>query len=316
MKAILLLAPALLFAYQPTLINRIRAAAESDRSASIDGNFRAEVTRAAGDSVYAPIDRFVLRDSNNSVVYEKSGFGHTTFDLANTGAVVGIDLSGPADGRALVSFYSPVGEKLGSASVGFLQATAFSASGSVYCVQDGVSGLRVFSPDGTELYNLGTSDWFAVSDDGDRIVLIRGPVIVIFIKGAEVGRVSLTSSAIRQVRFSADGDQLVVAERRTLSLYRLMPVQLQFKYVEPDPGLDFVSADIAPDNPLIAAGLDETAPSYHTHGLVCLFDAFGRLIWQDDIRYDHWVAHIPDVSFGAGRRFQVRTAGEVIEYRY
>jgi len=65
-----------------------------------------------------------------------------------------------------------------------------------------------FSPDGTELYNLGTSDWFAVSDDGDRIVLIRGPVIVIFIKGAEVGRVSLTSSAIRQVRFSATATSL------------------------------------------------------------------------------------------------------------
>jgi hypothetical protein len=320
MKAFLLLIPASIFAFQPTLIGRTKVTTGSDYQSSPNGKYRAEVEYSAGNSEYVPISRFVLRAEDGSIVYEKNDYRHTTFDIANTGAAVGIDFDGPVSGRALLNFYDPKGVRLGTASISFLNGTAFSRTGNLYCVQDGVNGLRVFSPDGTELYNLGTGNSFAVAPDGRRVALARDKDIALFQDGAEIGRIPLTSPFIRQMKFSLDGNQLGFIDRKNLYLYRVARTRQVFRYTEHNPDLNFISVDLAPDHPLIAAALDEDmgrgSPSRHSRGIVFLFDSSGRLFWQNEIRYSRWNTRTPDVFFSGDRVLSVRTLDERYDFSY
>jgi hypothetical protein len=320
MKTMLLLFPLTLFAFQPSLIGKAKIDRAPDYLSSPNGRYHAEIEYSTGNSEFVPISRFVLRDEQGSIVYEKSNYRHTTFDIANNGAVVGIDFDGPVSGRAVLNFYDPKGALLGTSSVSFLNGTAFSSNGSVYCVHDGINGLRVFSPDGTELHNLGTGNWFTVSPDGNRVALARDKDIVLFGDGVELGRIPLSSPFIRQMKFSPDGNQFVFADRKNLYLYRVAQTRQMFRYSEKNPNLNFISVDIAPDHPLIAAALDEDmgrgALSRHVHGMVFLFDTSGRLLWQNEIRYSKWNTHIPDVFFSGSRRLSVRTLEEQYEFSY
>jgi hypothetical protein len=241
-------------------------------------------------------------------------------DIANNGTVVGIDFDGPGSGRAVLHFYAPGGAELGTASIGFLRATAFASNGSVYCVNDGINGLRVFTPDGTELYDLGTGNWFAVSADGARIALARDDGIEVFVRGASTGRIPIASPFIRQMTFSPDGWELAFIDRGSLSLYRVASLTGQFRYLELNPRLSFTSVDISSENPVVLAGLDEDLgegmPARHTRGFVYLFDTSGHRLWSDEVDYKDWNAHMPEVLFTGSRAFRVRTLDNVSEYRY
>jgi hypothetical protein len=320
MKKLIFLIPVLALALEPVLVSRTALTSEASQFISQNGWYRAEVTYAQGNSEFVPIDRFALRDSLGSVLYTKTGFGHTVVDVANTGAVVGLDFDGPMSGHAGLVFYDRDGQPQGRTDVGFRTATEFSKSGNVYCVLDGRNGLRVFTAQGEELYNLGPASSFTVSADGSTVALYRGSDVVVFRFGSELSRIHVGTPFVRSLRLSENGARLVVLERKSITLYAVESGRPVFRYTEKAPGLNFISADISSDGQLVLAGLDydpgRGRPGRHTQGSAYLFDAAGTRRWQTGLKYSRWNFRMPDVGFSSGSTFTVRTMSERLDYRY
>jgi hypothetical protein len=314
------LLPAALSAVEPALVRSTGIERDPRRCYSARRTFSARVEYAEGNSEFVPIGRFTLEDEKGNPAYTRSGDNHTLLDIADNGAAVGIDFDGPVSGRAELHFYDPQGIERGAAEVEFLNERAFSANSTVYCVNDGRLGLRVFDLQGKELYNPGTGNRFAVAPDGRTIALAGDEAIALYTEGTKTGRIPLASPFIRQMKFSPDGSLLGYVDRKNVRLYSIAESRLRFQYRAPNPDLNFVSLDVAPDNGLILAGSDEDqgrgAPNRHSRGFIYLLDAQGNSLWQQELRYSGWSIFVPQVEFGPDRRFQVRTAETVYEYRY
>jgi hypothetical protein len=251
-------------------------------------------------------------------VYTRSGGQHTVLDISDNGLVVGADFDGPVSGRAKLHFYDAQGRERGAADVGFWDWHGFSARGSVYCVQDGKQGLRVFTSEGKELYNAGRCNRFAVSADGRRVALATDEVIVLLNDGVRTAGIPIASPFVRQMAFSPDGERFGYCERRTLRLYRVRDAALEFQYRPEDAKLQFISLDVG--NELAVAGLDVDGgrgkTDRHRRGFVVLLDSAGAPAWRQELTYGQWNVAVPDVRFESGSTFRVRTADALREYRY
>jgi hypothetical protein len=317
MRAIVVaLLPAFLMAAAPSLVSQEKASTDAYHFYSPGRAYEALVEYETGNTEYVPFSRFALKDKSGTTVYSKQGRGHTLLDIADNGTVVGIDFDGPISGRAKLHFYNVAGVEQGTAEVGFLDRRAFSADGRVYCVNDGKRGLRVFTVEGRELYNLGKGNRFAVSADGKQVVLAQDDAILLFTEGKQTSRIPGSSPFIRQMRFSPDGSLFGYVDRRELHLFRVATSEPLFVWRPEDAGFSFTSLDIASD--MVLAGLDRDAgrgtSDRHKRGRVCLLDLAGKPVWCEDLAYSRWNAFVPAVRFCQGRAFEVRTATDFLNY--
>ena len=315
---VLSLVPVLALALAPTLVSERPVGTDTLQFRSPFGNYGAKAEYALGNSEFVPIDRFELRDRTGKTIYTKSGGRHTVLDISDNGLVVGVDFDGPVSGAAKLHFYDAQGNERGTADVGFWGRHAFSAGGSVYCVQDGKRGLRVFTSEGKELYNAGRCNRFAVSADGRRVALATDAAILLLEDGVRTASIPIGSPFIRHMAFSPDGERLGYCERRTLSLHRVRDAALEFHYRPDDAKLRFISLDVG--NQLAVAGLDldggQGTPDRHRRGFVTLIDSAGAPVWQQELAYKRWNIAVPDVRFGPDGTLSVKTADFVREYRY
>jgi hypothetical protein len=315
---VLSLLPALAMALAPTLVSERPAGSDDLQFRSPGGSYGAKVEYAVGNTEFVPFVRFELRDRAGKTVYTKSGGQHTVLDISDNGLVVGVDFDGPVSGRAKLHFYDAQGRERGTAEVGFWNRYGFSADGSVYCVLDGKQGLRVFTSEGKELYNAGQGNRFAVSADGRQVALATDEAILLLKEGVRTASIPIASPFVRQMAFSPDGERFGYCERSTLYLHRVRDAALQFKYRPEDARLQFISLDVG--NELAVAGLDVDGgrgkADRHRRGFVILLDSAGAPAWQQELTYTRWNIVVPDVRFGAGSTFRVRTAEAVREYRY
>jgi hypothetical protein len=315
---VLSLMPALVLALAPTLVSKRPVGTDTLQFRSPGGGYGAKVVYAVGNTEFVPFDRFELRDRAGKMVYTRSGGQHTVLDISDNGLVVGADFDGPVSGRAKLHFYDAQGRERGAADIGFWDRHGFSADGSVYCVQDGKQGLRVFTSEGKELYNAGRCNRFAVSADGRQVALATDEAIRLLKDGVPTASIPISSPFVRQMAFSPDGERFGYCERRTLRLYRVRDAALQFQYRPEDAKLLFISLDVG--NELAVAGLDVDGgrgnTDRHRRGFVILLDSAGAPAWQQELTYGQWNSAVPDVRFEAGSMFRVRTADAAREYRY
>lgn len=320
MKKLLFLIPVLTLALKPSLVSQTKITDNSYKLSSSNGEFCGSITYGEGTSEFVPIERFTLKDKSGHLRYELTQFGSTLVDISNNGSVVGIDFSGPVSNKATLHFYSPAGIQVGTASVGSLLERSFSTDGSVYCVNDGTSGLCVFDPAGNELHNVGRGNWFAVSADGKMIALAQDNSLLIFNEGKPAGSIALASPFIRQMRFSPDGTRLSFVDRKNLVVYSTAESRMLLNYRENNSQLNFISCDVNAGNNLVVAGLEEDKGrgtiDRRTRGYIYLFDATGKLAWKGQVRYSNWSAFIPDTRFTSDHSFQVKTVDEVYEYKF
>jgi len=310
--------PALALALAPTLVSERPVGTDAWQFRSPSGNYGARVEYSLGNTEFVPMDRFELRDRAGKTVYVKSGVQHTVLDISDNGLVVGVDFDGPVSGRAKLHFYDLQGRERGTADVGFWGRHGFSADGSVYCVQDGKRGLRVFISEGKELYNAGRCNRFAVSADGRRVALATDDAILLLKDGLRTASIPVASPFIRGMAFSPDGERFGYCERRSLYLCQVRDAALGFQYQPEDARRQFISLDVG--NDLVVAGLDvdggRGTADRHRRGSVVLLDATGLPLWQQELTYDRWYFAVPEVRFGPPGTFSVRTADAVREYRY
>ena len=315
---IISLVPALALAVSPTLVSERPVGTGAWQFRSPSGNYSARVEYARGNTEFVPFDRFELLDAAGKAVYVKSGCGHTVLDISDNGLVVGVDFDGPISGRAKLHFYDAQGRERGVAEVGFWDRHGFSADGSVYCVQDGKRGLRVFASDGKELYNAGRGNRFAVSADGRRVALATDEAILLLEAGVRTASIPIASPFVRRMVFSPDGERFGYCERRALQVHRVRDAALEFRYQPEDARLQFISFDLG--NQLTAVGLDlagdRRTAGRHRRGLLVLLDSAGAPIWQQQLAYKRWNIAVPEVRFGRAGTFSVKTADVVQEYRY
>jgi hypothetical protein len=315
---IISLVPALALAVSPMLVSERPAGTGAGQFRSPSGNYSARVEYARGNTEFVPFDRFELLDAAGKAVYVKSGCGHTVLDISDNGLVVGVDFDGPISGRAKLHFYDAQGRERGVAEVGFWDRHGFSADGSVYCVQDGKRGLRVFASDGKELYNAGRGNRFAVSADGRRVALATDEAILLLEAGVRTASIPIASPFVRRMVFSPDGERFGYCERRALQVHRVRDAALEFRYQPEDARLQFISFDLG--NQLTAVGLDlagdRRTAGRHRRGLLVLLDSAGAPIWQQQLAYKRWNIAVPEVRFGRAGTFSVKTADVVQEYRY
>jgi hypothetical protein len=276
------------------------------------------VQYARGNTEFVPFDRFELLDAAGKTVYARSGGGHTVLDISDNGLVVGVDFDGPVSGRAKLHFYDTRGIERGTAEVGFWDRHGFSTDGSVYCVQDGKRGLRVFASDGKELYNAGRGSRFAVSADGRRVALATEDAILLLEAGVRTASIPIASPFVRRMAFSPDGERFGYCERSALYMYQVRDAALEFQYRPEDARLQFISLDVG--NGLAVAGLDVAGDrrtvGRHRRGLAVLLDSAGAPVWQQELTYKRWNIAVPEVRFGRAGTFSVKTAEVVREYRY
>jgi len=315
---VLLLLPALLLAFTPMLVSERPVGTNTVQFRSPSGNYGARVEYSLGNTEFVPIDRFELQDRTGKTMYTKSGGQHTVLDISDNGLVVGVDFDGPVSGRAKLHFYDVQGRERGTAEVGFWDRHGFSAGGSVYCVQDGKRGLRVFTSDGKELYNAGRCNRFAVSADGRQVALATDDAVLFLKDGLRTASIPVASPFIRGMAFSPDGERFGYCERRSLCLYQVRDTTLDFQYQPEDTRLQFISLDVG--NDLVVAGLDvdggRGTADRHRRGSVVLLDATGLPLWQHELTYDRWYFAVPEVRFEPAGTFSVNTADAVREYRY
>jgi len=315
---VLMLVPAVALALAPTLVSERPAGAGALQFYSPSGSYGAKVEYTQGNTEFVPFDRFELRDRAGKTVYARNGVQHTVLDISDNGRVVGVDFDGPVSGRAKLHFYDAQGRVRGTADVGFWDRHGYSAGGSVYCVLDGKRGLRVFSIEGKELYNAGRGNRFAVSPDGRRVALATDESILLLEDGVRKSGIPISSPFIRGMAFSPDGERFGYCERGALYLHRVRGAALEFQYQPEDARLQFISLDV--DNRLVVAGLDldggRGTTDRHRRGFVTLLDSAGVPAWQQELAYARWYFAVPEVRFGPGGTFRVRTADAVREYRY
>lgn len=314
-----LVLPAILLAATPRLLSEEPVAARPDGFFSPQGRFQATVELTEGNTEFVPIARFELRDDAGRLVYARPGAGHTVLDISDNGTVVGADFDGPVSGAARLAFYDSAGNLSGTADIGFYNQRAFSADGSRFGVLDGRSGLRVFTADGRELYNLGPGKRFAFSADGSRIALARDEAVLLYRDGRPTGSIPVAGSFLRQLVFSADGARLGLIDRHALRMFRTADSGLEFEFRPAEAGLQFISLDISPEGGLVLAGLDNGArgsPDRHRRGQAVLLDGAGRVLWQQSLEYQRWNIGLPAVRFEPGHKFELRTAEAVSRWQY
>jgi len=308
------------FSLSPVLVSRESIRPEPNTFYSPGRAYRAAVEYTTGNSEFVPFSRFELSGPDGKAVYARKGDGHTVLDVSDQGRVVGVDFDGPVSGHALLHFYDLAGTEQATADVGFLDCRTFSSDGSRYAVLDGKAGLRVFSAEGAELYDLGPASTFALSGDG-RVVALANEVEILLARDGKVqGRVPLASPFIRQMSLSGDGSVLAWVDRFKLRLCRVSDATVTAELAPPEPDLRFISTDVSADAALVAAGLDFDAgrgtPGRHRRGLVLLADADGNPLWQDRLEYDRWNFAVPSVRLETGDKLEVRTADLVRVYGF
>ncbi len=315
---VLSLAPMLALALAPTLVSERPVGTDAWQFHSPSGNYSAKVEYAPGNTEFVPLARFELLDAAGKTVYARSGSGHTVLDISDNGLVVGVDFDGPASGRAKLHFYDAQGRERGTAEVGFWDRHGFSADGRVYCVLDGKRGLRVFTSEGKELYNVGRGSRFAVSADGRRVALATDDAILLSEAGNRTASIPIASPFVRKMAFSPDGQRFGYCERRSLYVYRVRDAALEYQYQPEDARLQFISLDLG--NQLALAGLDlgggRGTADRHRRGSVVLLDSTGAPSWQQELTYKRWNTAVPEVRFGPAGMFSVKTADAVQQYRY
>jgi hypothetical protein len=315
---VLLLLPVLAQAFAPTLLSERPSGREAGQFRSPGGVYNARVHYGAGNTEFVPFESFELLDRSGKTIYSQDGVKHTVLDISDRGLVVGVDFDGPVSGRAELHFYDRQGHKRGTAEVGFWGQHRFSADGSVYCVQDGKRGLRVFTAKGKELYNAGRGNRFAVSADGRRVALATDDAILLLRDGVRTASIPVASPFIRGMAFSPDGERFGYCERRALYAYRVRDAAQEFEYRPADTRLQFISLDVGSD--LVVAGLDvdggRGTADRHRRGSVVLLNATGLPLWQQELTYDRWYFAVPEVRFEPAGTFSVKTADAVREYRY
>lgn len=315
-----ILMPLIAGAVEPTLIKIESFQFDPLVIYSPNHQYYALVTYGTGNSEFVPFDQFILKDNSNKIIYTKTNFNHTVVDISDNGWVVGADFDGPISGRAILHFYDSKGVKHNTAEIGFLNQRAYSTDGSIYCVLDGLSGLRIFKADGTPLYNLGKGNKFAVSNNGSYIALAKDEEIVLFLNGHQYGRIPILSPFIRQIKFSQDNNLLCFIDRKNLYAYGVKDQKMVLRYEETRIERNFISFDIATDNKTIIAGLDEdfgrNSGVRHEKGYIYLFNVNESLIWITDLNYNNWDITIPEVKFIDNSTFIVRTNSEILRYSY
>ncbi|HEX7320277.1 MAG TPA: hypothetical protein VF399_07970 [bacterium] len=320
MKKFILFFPILALAIQPVLLKESTAIGHSMEVYSEKNLYHASFTYDTGNSEFIPIAEFTLYDANNAIVFHKNNFGHTLFDIGDDGVVVGIDYDGPISGKGTLHFYNVQGAETGTVEIGFLMVRSFSENGAVYCVHDGINGVRVFDNAGKELYNLGKANSCALSRDGDLIALATDDQVILFKSGQEIGRIPIGSPFIRQMVFSRDGSLFAFIDRKLLVVYGLLEKAVMFKREEITGKLEYISVGISHDNSLVAVGEDEDlgrdVQNRHARGLVNLLDQNGDVQWQTAIPYKTWNAFIPIVAFTDEQTFTVTTVENAFEYRF
>jgi hypothetical protein len=320
MKKLIFFIPVIALALQPLLLKEERVMDHNTLTYSKNSSFRVSFHYDEGNSEFVPIADLTLYDANGAVVYHKNDFGHMLFDVGDNGVVVGIDYDGPVSGRGTLHFYDTQGIETGRAEIGFLMVRSFSESGTVYCVHDGISGVRVFDQAGKELYNLGKANSYVLGRDGGLIALAMDDQIVLFDRDAEVVRIPIGSPFIRQMTLSRDGSLFAFIDRKQLVVYSLLEKASKFKREELAKELEYVSVGISHDNSLIVIGEDEDqgrgVQNRHARGFVSLLDQSGDVQWWTAVHYDHWNAFIPRVAFTGERTFTVATVENVFEYRF
>ena len=320
MAKILMLIPLAVMAVEPVLVGHAMKDAEPTRVVSPGGEYSISFSYGAGNTEYVTIGQFTVRTRGDALVYTKTETEHTILDIADNGIVVGIDYDGPVSGKARLHFYNADGQELGTALIGFLLERMFAHNGSVYCVNDGMEGVRVFNCDGIELYRLGVSNKIAVSPDGSCIAVARDDGIHVYENGEETSTVVVTSPFVRQMRFSRDNSLFGCITSKTFTVYDLTNQTRLFKYHAPQADRYFISFDILPDNSGFICGLDvdggRGVPDRHSRGYLYFIDDQGTLLWQDEMHYDKWNIHVPRVQVGDEQRFTVSTMDRVYYYEY
>lgn len=320
MKKILLFIPLLMFAFEPTLLKMHDKVNDPLAISSSDGSYIGFFEYGEGNTEFVPIAHFVLKDAHGSIVYEKQSFGHTVFDIANTGYVVGIDFDGPVSGKGILHFYTQAGRELNSYTIDFLLERSYSKNGEVYCVNDGKNGLIVFNHDGEKLYDLDKVNFFAISEDGSMIAAARDAGIDIYEHGQFIRHIALVSPFVRQMIFSSDGLELLYMDKKNIRFIDIHTGEMIFQYQESNKHLSFTSCDISGDRTLILAGLDEdkgkNTSGRHTRGKVYIFNTEGDIVWSKDISYTRWNISIPHVLFIETRSFTIETIDDILVYNY
>jgi len=320
MRKTLLFIPMIALGLQLKLVKTAPVDKDAKKISSENDQYRAVIEYDHGNFEYVPVKRFKLQNQEGRVMFELVNQAHTLFDVANSGVVVGLDFDGPVSGQAVLNFYSPTGSRLATAQIGFLGERGFCRDGSVYAVNDGHAGLRVFTAQGKELYNLGRGNWFALAGNGRRVALAQDAAILLFDDGKPAGEIALAAPFLRQMKLSDDGSVLAFADRKDIHLYRVAEAKRLFSYHEANAQLNFISLDISRDNKMVIAGIAEDkgrgAPDRNTRGFIYLFDGRGKIKSRQEIKYANWSAFIPDVSFSANQSIKVKTVDEVHEYTY
>ncbi len=317
---LILFIPLLALAVQPVLLKESTANDNLMSVYSKKSLYHASFTYDAGNSEFIPIAEFTFYDANGAIVYHKDNFGHTLFDIGDNGVVVGIDYDGPISGKGALHFYNGQGAATGKTEIGFLMVRSFSENGMVYCVHDGINGVRVFDDTGKELYNLGKANSYALSGDGSLIAIATDEQIIIFKSGQEIDRIPIGSPYIKQMVFSRDGSLFAFIDRKLLVVYDLPEKTIKVRREEIAGELEYISVSISHDNSLVMVGEDEDlgrgVQNRHVRGLVNLLDLSGDIQWQTAVPYKTWNAVIPNVVFIGEQTFTVKTVENVFEYRF
>ncbi len=281
---------------------------------SENGEYIGQVTYGQGNSEFIPFRSFTLKDKRGEFLWRSDNFPYTLVDISNEGWTVGIFFDGPISGKAILHFYDRTGRKKGEGEVDFLNSRAFSEDGKVYVVLDGKRGLRVFTREGKELYNLGKGNYFTISPDGRICALADDQQITFYQDGKKIKSIPIPSPFLRQMKFSSSGRQFGYLTKKELFLYRTADWDLVFHYSESEPKWRLISFDLSPENNLVIMGKAEYKEK--RKGEVLLFNFNGEMLWREELRYNKWNIFVPEVKFLPEKSFLVKTAEEIYEYSY
>jgi len=269
----------------------------------------AEVEYSEGNTEFVPFSRITVRGPDGEIAYTLVNTTHTVLDVADNGAMVGIDFDGPMSGAAKLHFYSPEGSALGTAEVGFLIRREF-AGGDLYYVNDGVTGVRAFDLSGRELRNLGKANYFTVASGG-RAAIARDDEIVRTTDGREPIAVPLDNPFVRGMSIAGDGTFGYVDRFKA----RVFPndVSAPLFTWEPPEGYRLISIDV--EDGVVLVGADDHE-SGHRRGAVFMLDMEGTEAGRLDLEYESWSARWPGVRLVGDGEFEVTAAGGVSAYRW
>ncbi|MEO0102936.1 MAG: hypothetical protein ABIK81_04465, partial [candidate division WOR-3 bacterium] len=289
----------------PTRFQIIKQEETRDRFFSENKEYFAQVTHDEGNSEFVPFRSFTLRDEKGNILWHSDNFPYTLVDISNDGWTVGIFFDGPISGKAILNFYDRTGKKRGEGEVDFLNSRAFSENGKIYAVLDGKRGLRIFTREGKELYNLGKGNYFTLSPDGKICALADDQKITFYQDGKKIKSIPIPSPFLRQMKFSSSGRQFGYITKKELFLYRTADWDLVFHYLESEPKWRLISFDLSPENNLVIMGKAEYKEK--RKGEVLLFNLNGEMLWREELRYDKWNIFVPEVRFLPGKSFLVKT---------